>query len=134
MTLPSTRRIVLVACAVFFAQSLSYGAGESKSRIYSNVEYNREGGDLLGYELELLLDGSRVTGVLRIYEGGRGNPSPVAGTVAGSKISLSGNSEVYGRVEISGSMSDNLVKAILHMEKAVKPESIKLKTIPKPHC
>ncbi len=51
MTLRSAKVAVLV-CAISLAHSLSYGAAGSKSRIYSNVEYNEEGGDLLGYELE----------------------------------------------------------------------------------
>jgi hypothetical protein len=113
---------------------LSYGAAGTKSRIYSNVEYNEEGGDLLGYELELRLDGSRVTGVLRIYEGGCGSPAPVAGTLSGGKISLRGEDKFYGEVEISGRMSNDLVKATLRMEKAAEPETIKLRLIPKPHC
>ena len=129
----SAKAAVLV-CAISLAHSLSYGAAGTKSRIYSNVEYNEEGGDLLGYELELRLDGSRVTGVLRIYEGGCGSPAPVAGTLSGGKISLRGEDKFYGEVEISGRMSNDLVKATLRMEKAAEPETIKLRLIPKPHC
>jgi len=98
------------------------------------VEYNEEGGDLLGYELEIQLDGSRVTGILRIYEGGCGSPAPVAGTLSGGKISLRGEDKFYGKVEMSGTMSNDLVKATLRMEKAARPEIIKLRLIPKPHC
>ncbi len=135
MTVRTSATVTILACAIFLAHQWSYGEAGAKSRIYSNVEYIEEGaGDLLGYELEVKVDGSRVTGVLRIYEGGCGSPAPVAGTLAGSKISLSGRSEVYGKVDISGSMSDDLVKATLRMEKAAEPETIKLKVIPKPHC
>jgi hypothetical protein len=133
MTLPIAKIAALV-CAVSLAHSFSFGAAGTKSRVYSNVEYNEEGGDLLGYELELHLDGSRVTGVLRIYEGGCGSPAPVAGTLSGGKISLRGEDKFYGKFEISGRMSNDLVKATLRMEKAAEPETIKLRLIPKPHC
>ncbi len=134
MTPRSSARIAVTVCAISLVFSLSYSAAEAKSRIYSNVEYNQEGGDLLGYELEIQLDGSRVTGVLRIYEGGCGNLAPVAGTLSRGKISLRGEDKFYGKVELSGTMSSDLIKATLRMEKAEKPEAIKLKLIPKPHC
>jgi hypothetical protein len=133
-TLRCSASIAVIVCAISLAHPLSYDAARTKSRIYSNVEYNEEGGDLLGYELEFHLNGSRVTGVLRIYEGGCGSPTPVTGMLAGSKLSLSGKNDFYGKVDISGSMSNNLVKATLHMEKAAEPETVRLKIIPKPHC
>jgi hypothetical protein len=125
-------KVAVLVCAISLAHPLSYGAAGTKSRIYSNVEYNEEGGDLLGYELELNLHGSRVTGVLRIYEGGCGSPAPVAGTLSGGKISLRGEDKFYGKVEISGRVSNDRVKATLRMEKAAEPD--KLRLIPKPHC
>ena len=134
MTLLSCARTTAIVCAISLAPSLSYSAAETKSRIYSNVEYNEEGGDLLGYELEIQVDGSRVTGILRIYEGGCGTPAPVAGTLSRGKISLRGDDKFYGNVELSGTMSNDLVKATLRMEKAAKPETIKLRLIPEPHC
>ena len=134
MTLRNSAKIATFVCATFLAHQLSYGRAGAKSRIYSNVEYIEEAGDLLGYELEVKVNGWRVTGFLRIYEGGCGSPAPVSGTLGGSKISLSGKSEVYGNVGISGSMSNESVRATLRMEKAAKPETIKLKIIPKPHC
>lgn len=134
-TLQSGAKITTLLCAIFLAHQLSYCEAGGKSRIYSNVEYIAEGaGDLLGYELEVKVDESRVTGVLRIYEGGCGSPAPISGTLAGNKISLSGKSEVYGMVNISGSMSNESIRATLRLEKVAKPEIIKLKIIPKPHC
>lgn len=134
MTLLSCAKTAAIVCAVSLAPSLSYSTAQTRSRIYSNVEYNEEGGDLLGYELEIQLDGSRVTGILRIYEGGCGQTAPVAGSLSGGKISLRGKDKFYGKVELNGTMSNDLVKATLRMEKAEKPETIKLKLIPKPHC
>ncbi len=110
------------------------GAPETRLRIYSNVEYNEEGGDLLGYEIEVHLDGSRVNGVLRIYEGGCGSPSTVSGTLVGNKLSLRGKDKAYGTVDIRGTVSNNLIEATINMEQATKPETVKLKLIPKAHC
>ena len=134
MTVRTSVTVTILACSIFLAQQLSYGEASAKSRIYSNVEYIEEAGDLLGYELEVKVDRSRVTGVLRIYEGGCGSPAPVAGTLSGGKISLRGEDKFYGKVEMSGTMSNDLVKATLRMEKAAKPETIRLRLIPKPHC
>ena len=133
MILNCCARIAVVVCAISLAHSLGYGAA-TKSRIYSNVEYNEEGGDLLGYELELHLDGPRATGVFRIYEGGCGSPAPVVGTLTRGELNLRGEDKFYGKVEINGRMSNELVKATLRMEKALKPETIKLSLIPRPHC
>ena len=72
--------------------------------------------------------------MLRIYEGGCGSPVPVAGTLSEGKIDLRGEDKFYGKVEMSGRMFNDLVKATLRMEKAAKPETIKLRLIPKPHC
>lgn len=128
------RRAKIAVLVCVLAHSLCFAAAGTKSRIYSNVEYNDGGGDLLGYELELHLDRSRLTGLLRIYEGGCGSSTPVTGTLSGGKISLHGEDRFYGKVEMSGRMSNDLVKATLRMEKAAKPEIIKLKLIRKPHC
>lgn len=132
MILRNGAKIAALVCAISFAH-LSFGA-KTKSQIYSNVEYNEEGGDLLGYELEYQVDGSQVTGVLRIYEGGCGSPASVTGTLVESKISLRGESQGYGNVDISGRIANDLLKATLRMEKAAKPETIKLRIISKPHC
>jgi len=98
------------------------------------VQYNEEGGDLLGYELEFQVDGSRVTGVLRIYEGGCGSPALLTGTLIKNRISLHGESQGYGKVDISGRIASDLLKATLRLEKASQPETIKLKAARKPHC
>jgi hypothetical protein len=50
MNLRSGVTLAAMVCAISLAH-LTYGAAKSESRIYSNVEYNEEGGDLLGYEL-----------------------------------------------------------------------------------
>jgi hypothetical protein len=52
----------------------------------------------------------------------------------GGKISIRGESQGYGKVDISGRKADNLLKATLRMEKAAHSETIKLRSIPKPHC
>ena len=124
-------KIAIFFCAFSFAQSLSYGA---VGRIYSNVEYNEEGGDLLGYELEFHVDRMRISGVLRIYEGGCGNAAAVDGTLDRNKITLNGVSEIYGKLNLTGTLSNGLIQATLVMQKATKPETVKLRRISKPHC
>ncbi|HTT20754.1 MAG TPA: hypothetical protein VMG82_17595 [Candidatus Sulfotelmatobacter sp.] len=41
-------------------------AQKSGTQTYSNVGYNKEGGDLLGFELKLTTDGSQAKGELKI--------------------------------------------------------------------
>jgi hypothetical protein len=103
-------------------------------RIYSNVEYNEEGGDLLGTEVELTITESRVDGRLKIYEGGCSDPIPIVGSLSGEKLHVSGKSEAYGRIEIIGTVQGNGFDGWLRLEKAQKPEKIQLKKIAVPHC
>jgi hypothetical protein len=65
-------RILLLAAAVTaFAGAKAQSA---EHRVYSNVEYNEEGGDLLGTELDLTINNGRVDGTLKIYQGGCSDP------------------------------------------------------------
>src|ERR1700688_4574910 len=63
-------------------------AQQDESHIYSNVEYNEEGGDLLGVELSVTVSGSHVKGQLKIYEGGCAAPMEVSGSQVGTRIDL----------------------------------------------
>ena len=126
-------KITLLLCAVFVVQGFTQAAPKPKTHIYSNVEYNKEGGDLLGYEIELDVSGSQVAGVMRIYEGGCGETVPLTGTLTTEKLTLHGQSRTYGSVHISGIVGSN-IKATIRMEKATQAETVKLKPIAKPHC
>jgi hypothetical protein len=128
-------KIALLLCVVFVVQALTQTVQlRTKTRIYSNVEYNEEGGDLLGYEIEFQVSGSQVTGVMRIYEGGCGEPVPLTGKLTAGSLSLSGQSRTYGVVNISGIVGGSSIKATIRMEKATQAETVKLKPIAKPHC
>jgi|ERR1700688_3501655 len=109
-------------------------AQQDESHIYSNVEYNEEGGDLLGVELSVTVSGSHVKGQLKIYEGGCAAPMEVSGSQVGTRIDLSGKSDVYGRIELLGTIRDDKVVGVLRLGKAGKPEKVRLKKISKLHC
>ena len=127
-------RALVMVCVISFAHSDSYAETKPAPRIFSNVEYIEEAGDLVGYELEFPKNSPRTTGVLRIYEGGCGERVPLSGMDTAGKLYLHGESQVYGKVEIRGKVGSKLLKITLRMEKAVKPETLVLKPIPKPHC
>ena len=101
-------------------------------RIYSNVYYNEEGGDLLGTELELTVHGHDVNGSLRIYQGGCAVPSAVRGTLVHGKLQLTGESTPYvgGKFEVTGT----ILPGVLVLERGVQPEAVRLKRVGKAHC
>jgi hypothetical protein len=129
----------LCCCPIFLVVALlgiaSANCQQSELLIFSNVEYNVEGGDLLGAELEFTNNGSAVTGNLRIYAGGCANPIPLAGSLSSNQLHVSGQSEDYGKVEVTGTVrgGGNLI-CWLRLEKGKRPERIRLKKIAKPHC
>jgi hypothetical protein len=119
-----------------FALLAYAGANEQRSeqRVYSDVQYNGEGGDLLGTELELTIHDGRVDGTLKTYEGGCADPVQVTGTLAGSELHVCGQSNAYGRTEIAGAINGGYFSGSLRVEKAKASEKIRLKKIARPHC
>jgi hypothetical protein len=115
-------------------ESAGTWAQQSEGRIYSNLEYNEEGGDLLGVELQITSDAGQVKGQLKIYEGGCAAPMAVSGWLTGSRIQLSGKSDGYGKIELVGTIRDDAFSGVLRLEKGEKPEKVRLKRISKPHC
>ena len=109
-------------------------AQQDEGYIYSNVEYNEEGRDLLGVELLLTLDGSHVRGQLKVYQGGCTDPIEVHGSLTGTGMDVSGKSNLYGKVELIGTLRDDAVAGVLRLEKADKTEKVRLKKISKAHC
>jgi hypothetical protein len=101
--------------------------------IYSNVEYNEEGGDLLGTELDFTANEGRVDGHVKIYQGGCGDPVSITGSLSNDKLQVSGRSDAYGRIEITGTVRRTGFEGILRLEKA-QPRKIRLKKIAKAHC
>jgi hypothetical protein len=109
-------------------------AQQEENHVYSDVKYNKEGGDLLGVELLLTLNGSHVRGQLKIYQGGCTDPIEILGSLTGTRMDVSGRSDMYGKVELIGTLRDNAVAGVLRLEKAEKTEKVRLKKISKPHC
>jgi hypothetical protein len=109
-------------------------AQSGEHRIYSNVEYNEEGGDLLGTELDLTINDGRVDGFLKIYQGGCAVPVHFTGSLSGNKVHVSGQGDAHGKIEITGIAKGGRFDGLLHLEKAGTPEKIRLKKIEKPHC
>jgi|SRR5271157_5588656 len=134
MNLRDVAKIAILLCTIAVLQGSGQTSAKAIVHIYSNVEYNEEGGDLLGYEIEFRLSGSQVTGLMRIYEGGCGQPVPLTGKLTAGKLSLRGQSRTYGGVDIDGIVGSRSIKATIRMEKATGAEAVKLKSIAKPHC
>jgi hypothetical protein len=109
-------------------------AQQDESYIYSNVEYNKEGGDLLGVELLLTHDGSHVRGQLKIYQGGCTDPIEVLGSLTGTRMDVSGKSDMFGDIELMGTLRDDTFAGRLRLGKAEKAKNVRLKKISKPHC
>ena len=134
MILRNAAMTAILLCTIAAVQGSSQTPAKAKTHIYSDVEYNEEGGDLLGYEIEFRLSGSQVTGTMRIYEGGCGEPVPLTGKLTAGKLRLRGQSRTYGGVDIGGIVGNGSIKATIRMEKATEAETVKLKSIAKPHC
>lgn len=128
----STRKLV-AALALVILGFLGAHAQQPETHIYSNVEYNEDGGDLLGFELVLTANGSHANGQLKIYEGGCASPTPVSGSISGAKIQLTGASEAYGKIEVVGTVRKGALDASVRLEKG-EGENVHLKEISKPHC
>jgi hypothetical protein len=127
-------RIALLVSSVLVVQGQTQTQAKADTRIYSNVEYNDEGGDLLGYEIQFSVSGSQVSGVLRIYQGGCGEPVSVTGKSIGGRFSLRGESRSYGTVEIHGTIDGAGMTATIRMGKRIRPQTVTLKSTSKPHC
>jgi hypothetical protein len=128
---PCLRGFVLLAVLARFAGASGPSA---EHRTYSNVEYNKEGGDLLGSELELTIKEGRVDGSLKIYQGPCAEPVLVAASLSGERLCLSGRSDLYGDVDILGTVRDGRFSGTLRLEKAHSSEKVRLNRIAKPHC
>jgi hypothetical protein len=102
--------------------------------IYSNVEYNDESGDLLGFEIELHSGGAFADGVLRNYQGGCGAVTAVHGKVEQDRVHLEGTGDPLGKAIVDGMLRANALDATIRFEKAPKAETVHLEKIAKAHC
>jgi hypothetical protein len=94
-------------------------APQDECCIDSNVEYNQEGGDLLGVELLVALNGRHIKGQLKIRQGGCTAPIEF-GSLTGTRMDLSGKSDRWGKIELAGDLRDDTVAGVLPLEKAEK--------------
>jgi hypothetical protein len=112
----------------------------SAPRIYSDVRLEEGETELVGTELELKIDGTAVTGVVKIYQGGCAEHVPVAGSASGNKIHVSGEGQGFGKIEITGTMQNGHIgqsdhfDGLMRLERNHTSEKVRLKKIPKPHC
>jgi hypothetical protein len=76
--------------AVLLAGEAQAGGYDLKgARVYSNVCYNVEGGDLLGAEVIVRPAGTQPRLLFRRVEGDLGDPVPARGDVIGSRVRFS---------------------------------------------
>jgi len=129
-------------CLVFLASLFwTFGLGamaaqQPDHRIYSDVRYIEDAGDLVGSELELDVRSEQVQGFLRSYQGGCGTNVIVSGTLLHDQIRLSGQSDEYGKIEITGHIETGKFNGTLTQKKPANSwrEKLKLHRIPSPHC
>ena len=91
--------------------ALSHSVASSQTRflhrVYSNVECIQDAGHLLGFELELNFDGSKVSDEFPDYEGACGIPTEVSGTLEKGLLMLKGVNKHYGKIKIAGTLNDH---------------------------
>ena len=117
----------------FFAMPDASAKDRPGPRIYSNVQYIEEAGDLIGVELELTISHSQVTGLLKLYEGDCANPITVNGNLQGRRLHLSGTSGYFGKQEIDATIVEANLEGTLSVGKT-HAEKIILKRVSQPHC
>jgi hypothetical protein len=123
----------LFVIALVVVTAISMHAQTPQPRIYSNVEFNKEGGDLLGMELQLSAKGDHLDGQLKIYQGGCAAPIAVTGLLTGNKLHLSGRSDEYGNIDLMGQFQGDVITGTIRIGNGYS-EKLRLKRILKPHC
>lgn len=113
--------------------SLASSQSTFRHRVYSNVRFIEDAGDLLGFELELNFDGSKVSGEFRNYEGACGIPTEVSGTIETGRLTLKGVNKRYGKIKISGTLDDQYSRVTIRVGEGT-PENVTLKTVAKASC
>ena len=104
------RLLVLTLLAALLAQPTLVHAAKvgpaQGPKIYSNVHYHKDTGDLLGDELILVIIGSKVSATLNDFEGGS-HPiqSVFHGTLVANHLRLHGKSE-FGKFRLTGTMDE----------------------------
>jgi hypothetical protein len=101
-----------LASAQIFTRPKKVGP-PSGPRVYSNVRYHQDSGDLLGDELVLVILGSKVSATLNNFQGDRHpNQSVLNGTLIENRLRLYGKDE-FGKFRLTGTLSGNQLSAII---------------------
>jgi hypothetical protein len=134
MSMNSSLRVIWPLLLVLAAVSASAKEADGP-HIYSDVRLAEgEVQELVGTELELKMEGTAATGVLRIYDGGCAEHVLVTGSVSGNTLHIAGEGQGYGKIEITGSLQHGRLDGLLRLERTHTSEKIRLKRIKKPHC
>jgi hypothetical protein len=124
------RFLVLTLLAALLAQPALIHAGKvgpaQGPKIYSNVRYHKDTGDLLGDELILVIIGSDVSATLNDFEGGT-HPiqSVFRGTLVANRLRLRGKSE-FGRFRLTGTMEGTLLVATITSRRVGQPATVRV--------
>jgi hypothetical protein len=125
---------LLLILAVDFLVVCASARDNSGPRIYSNVQLEEGAMELVGTELELKIEGTAASGVLRIYYGRCAEPVQVTGTASGENFHVTGEGQGYGKIDITGNVHRGRVDGVLRLDRNHSSEKIRLKRISKPHC
>src|SRR5947209_5286411 len=128
----SVFRLIFLPWAFWTFGLGTISAEQPDHRVYSDVRYIEEAGDLVGSELELDFRSEQVQGFLRFYQGGCGTNVTVSGTLLHDQIRLSGQSDEYGKIEITGHIEPGKFNGTLIQRKQANSsrEKLKLHRIP----
>lgn len=95
----------LLALSLATGPAFAQTSNTKVTGVYSNLRYNKEGGDLLGMELLVIPSATGYTAFVQIAEGGTPYTAIVPVAVAGSRISFTLPSEgAYGGARIDGEL------------------------------
>jgi hypothetical protein len=90
-------------------------------KIYSNVRYHQDSGDLLGDELVLVILGQKVSATLNNFQGDKHpNQSVMNGTLVEGRLRLYGKDEL-GKFRLTGTLSGNQLTAVITGRRVGQP-------------
>lgn len=114
--LHSLASLAIVLSLLFGSARLEAQTPPRITGTYTNMYYNQEGGDVLGYELKIVYTGAGFQGALQIAEGVPGPLMLVDIHASGAKISFSiPDGSEYGG-EFNGAIEKGVLKGEFHFK------------------
>lgn len=110
--------LLLVLAPLLVLTLLSIRAGEA-SRItgtYTSMHFNKEGGDLLGQELKIVLTRKGYQGALQFAEGGPGQLIIVDIQTEGNKISFTISDSYPEAGQFSGTIQGGIIRGVFRFK------------------